>query len=71
MNHKQASDKALELLESNASRSSVCSFINQLAAAKLITEQTADRFADTLTADRGNATPVLKSIQRELARMSP
>lgn len=66
MNAFEAYDKACELYNHCVSRSKVCSFINELASAKLITERTADSLADILSADREAAGRVLQSIMKTL-----
>jgi hypothetical protein len=63
-----ALSKAQEMIDQKESRSHVCSFLNDLASSKLIGERTADRLADTLSADRSNAAPVLRSIIEILER---
>jgi len=71
MNLQEAITKANVMLDEGVSRSHVCSFINELASAKLITNAEADYYADILAADRGNNVPVLRSLSRVLTRRMP
>ena len=64
MKINEAIKKCQDLIDSGAGRSKVCSFINQLEAArpKLINRQTADKLVEVLEMDRFNTYPVLKTL---------
>jgi len=67
MTREQALKQAQDMFETyETTRSQVCSFLNKLAASKLLTNSLADSLADTLDADRYNVAPVLQAIIRQL-----
>ena len=66
MTKESALAKANEVLEQQETRSHVCSFVNELASSKLITERCASSLADTLVAANGNQFPVLRLLIKML-----
>lgn len=71
MTLEKAIEKANQLLNEQASRSKVCSFVNDLSSAELITEDRADSLADVLASDRGNNIPVLQGLLETLSKSKP
>ena len=68
MTFAEAQNKAAQMLETEDSRSHICTLINEVQAAKLISWDEADQLADILSTDRCNARPVLRMLQSKLVR---
>ena len=62
MNLEEAKVKILQMIDKGESRSHVCSFLNELATSKIISELQANNLADILASDKANAYPVMRSI---------
>lgn len=61
-----AAKRLKKLQEGAPSRSDVCSFINDLARSKLISESDADRYADLLADGKENIRPVLRMLAQQI-----
>lgn len=68
MKIQEAHEKVLKMIEERATRSKVCSFLNELAAAGLITEGAANDHADVLDMAKENNMPVMKALERFLSK---
>jgi hypothetical protein len=62
MSRYQARKRAQTLLADEASRSDICTFLNDLADSKILSNRAIDALADTLAADRSNGPAVLNAI---------